>query len=150
MQRAGVIAAPTKVHFQSRRVASCTMRIRCSALGGQPSQPWNSNPIIRLAATASSMINSTMDRMKVAAIESTKNVDEAQLNQQIKDSVRNMRMLTLIAPFAAVSGSADTFYIITKAVASFIKVKAEKTWKHYSFKLNSILFYCPRHLAFPA
>jgi uncharacterized protein YggT (Ycf19 family) len=98
------------------------MRVQCNALGNQPSQPWNSNPIIRLAATASSMINNTMNRMKAAAAESTKNVDEAQLNQQIKDSVKNMRMLALIAPFAAVSGSADTFYIITKAVASFIKL----------------------------
>lgn len=123
MQRAGVICAPTKVQFRPKRVASCTMRVQCSALGGQPSQPWNSNPIIRLAATASSMINSTIYRMKAAAVESTKNVDEAQLNQQIKDSVKNMRMLALIAPFAAVSGSADTFYIITKAVASFIKVR---------------------------
>lgn len=122
MQRAGVICAPTKVQFRPKRVASCTMRVQCSALGGQPSQPWNSNPIIRLAATASSMINSTIYRMKAAAVESTKNVDEAQLNQQIKDSVKNMRMLALIAPFAAVSGSADTFYIITKAVASFIKL----------------------------
>jgi len=33
-----------------------------------------------------------------------------------------MRVLALVAPFAAVSGSADTFFIITKAVASFIKV----------------------------
>jgi negative regulator of replication initiation len=69
------------------------------------------------------MINNTMLRMKAAAAESTKNVDEAQLNQQIKDSVKSMRMLALVAPFAAVSGSADTFYIITKAVASFIKVR---------------------------
>jgi hypothetical protein len=123
MQRAQVLGAPMKVQFQPRRVGSCTMRVQCNALGGQPSQPWNSNPIIRLAATASSMINNTMLRMKAAAAESTKNVDEAQLNQQIKDSVKSMRMLALVAPFAAVSGSADTFYIITKAVASFIKVR---------------------------
>jgi YggT family protein len=122
MQRTQVLGAPMKVQFQPRRVASCAMRVQCNALGNQPSQPWNSNPIIRLAATASSMINNTMNRMKAAAAESTKNVDEAQLNQQIKDSVKNMRMLALIAPFAAVSGSADTFYIITKAVASFIKL----------------------------
>jgi hypothetical protein len=135
MQRAGVMPAPMKVYLQPRRVASCTVRVQCSALGGQPSQPWNSNPIIRLAATASSMISSSINRMKLSAVESTKNVDEAQLNQQIKDSVKNMRMLALIAPFAAVSGSADTFYIITKAVASFIKVRDKETWRYYSYKI---------------
>jgi len=31
-------------------------------------------------------------------------------------------MLAMVVPFAAVSGSTDTFFIITKAVASFIKL----------------------------
>lgn len=31
-------------------------------------------------------------------------------------------MLAVVAPLAAVGGSTDTFFIITKAVASFIKV----------------------------
>jgi len=49
-------------------------------------------------------------------------VDAEDLNAQIKQSVRSMRMLALVVPFAAVSGSTDTFFIITKAVASFIKL----------------------------
>jgi hypothetical protein len=44
------------------------------------------------------------------------------ISQQIKESVGHMRVLALVAPFAAMSGSADTFFVITKAVASFIKV----------------------------
>lgn len=44
------------------------------------------------------------------------------VNLQIKESVRQMRILAVVAPFAAVSGGADTFFIVTKAVASFIKV----------------------------
>jgi len=48
--------------------------------------------------------------------------DARELNAQIKESVKSMRMLAMVIPFAAVSGSTDTFFIITKAVASFIKL----------------------------
>lgn len=48
--------------------------------------------------------------------------EAAEINAQIKESMRSMKMLALVMPFAAVSGSTDTFFIITKAVASFIKV----------------------------
>ena len=121
MQRVQALGAPLKVHLPVRRVMTCRMRVQCSASSGQPSQPFT-NPIVRLAATASSMINGMKARMMTAATEATQNIDEAQLNQQIKDSVKQMRMMAMIVPFAAVSGSADTFFIITKAVASFIKV----------------------------
>jgi hypothetical protein len=104
---------------------SCSMRVKCSAAGAQPSRPIGpASPIARLAATASAMVNGVVHRMRVTAEEATAGMDEAALNQQIKDSVKNMRMLALVAPFAAVSGSADTFFIITKAVASFIKVRS--------------------------
>lgn len=53
---------------------------------------------------------------------SLKDVDAEELNAQIKQSVKSMRMLAMVVPFAAVSGSTDTFFIITKAVASFIKL----------------------------
>ena len=120
MQRVQTLGAPLKVSLPQRRTLQCVRRVQCSAIGGQPSQP---NPIVfRLAAAASAMVNGVMNRMKTAAEEYKQTVDEAELNQQIKDSVKNMRMLALVAPFAAVSGSADTFFIITKAVASFIKV----------------------------
>lgn len=124
MQRAQTLGAPLKVQMGQRRPLSCAMRVQCSAAGTQPSRPIGPfNPIARLAATASAMVNGVVHRMRMAAEEATVGVDEAALNQQIKDSVKNMRMLALVAPFAAVSGSADTFFIITKAVASFIKVR---------------------------
>jgi len=43
-------------------------------------------------------------------------------NAQIKAAVKNMRCLAAVAPFAAASGSTNTFILITKAVGSFIKV----------------------------
>lgn len=46
-----------------------------------------------------------------------------EVNLQIKQSIKQLRILAAVAPFAAVSGSADTFFIVTKAVASFIKVR---------------------------
>lgn len=57
-------------------------------------------------------------------IAAAREVNQDEMNNEIRNSVRQMRALALVAPFAAVSGSADTFYVITKAVASFIKVKS--------------------------
>lgn len=45
-----------------------------------------------------------------------------EVNAQIKASIKNMRCLAAVAPFAAVSGSTNTFILITRAVGSFIKV----------------------------
>lgn len=100
-----------------RRVSA----LRCYASSANPPTPV-ANPISRLAATASSLINNTVQKLKAAAVETARQTNEEAVNQQIKESVKQMRMLAIIAPFAAVSGSADTFFIITKAVASFIKV----------------------------
>ena len=44
------------------------------------------------------------------------------LNKSIKQSVRHFHMLGAIAPFAAASGGANTFLLLTKAMARFIKV----------------------------
>jgi hypothetical protein len=48
--------------------------------------------------------------------------DASALNTSIKQSVRNFHMLGAIAPFAAASGGANTFLLLTKAMARFIKV----------------------------
>lgn len=45
-----------------------------------------------------------------------------EVNLQIKQSVKQLRVLAAVAPLAAVSGSADTLFVVTRAVASFIKV----------------------------
>jgi len=59
---------------------------------------------------------------RVAGLSGLGTADAQDINAQIKDSVKSMRMLAMVIPFAAVSGSTDTFFIITKAVASFIKL----------------------------
>lgn len=44
------------------------------------------------------------------------------MSASIKQSVRHFHMLGAIAPFAAASGGANTFLLLTKAMAKFIKV----------------------------
>ncbi len=48
------------------------------------------------------------------------------VNKSIKQSVRHFHMLGAIAPFAAASGGANTFLLLTKAMARFIKVSIMK------------------------
>lgn len=96
--------------------------VRCAGSSNNPSMPV-ANPIIRLASFASGMLNNGLQKVKAAASEAARQTNEEAINQNIKESIKQMRMLAIIAPFAAVSGSADTFFIITKAVASFIKVR---------------------------
>ena len=45
-----------------------------------------------------------------------------EINAHIRSSIKNMKCLAAVAPFAAVGGSTNTFILITKAVGSFIKV----------------------------
>jgi hypothetical protein len=48
--------------------------------------------------------------------------DPAVINSGIKQSVRHFHMLGVIAPFAAASSGANTFLLLTKAMAKFLKV----------------------------
>lgn len=50
------------------------------------------------------------------------------MNTGIRQSVRHMQMLGVIAPFAAASSGANTFLLLTKAMAKFIKVPF-KPWQ---------------------
>jgi hypothetical protein len=50
--------------------------------------------------------------------------DAARVNVNIKQSVRHFHMLGAIAPFAAASSGANTFLLLTKAMAKFIKVRS--------------------------
>jgi hypothetical protein len=59
---------------------------------------------------------------RTAVTQAAAQMAEQDLEAQMKVALKQMRMLTLVAPFAAVSGSTDTFMIITRAVASFIKL----------------------------
>ena len=121
MQRATLLGAtPLRAFSVSRTHYRYVSQVRCSA-AAQPGAPV-AHPVVRLAATASALVGRTVHAVRVAAVEAARATNEADINAQIKDSVKHMRMLALIAPFAAVSSGPDTFFIITKAVASFIKV----------------------------
>jgi len=115
MQRASLYGTSMKLSAVERAPSARRIRVQC---GGSPTAPAPIHPIVRLTGLASNVMRS----VKTAAIEAVRATNEAELNANIKESVRNMRVLALVAPFAAVSGSADTFFIITKAVASFIKL----------------------------
>lgn len=125
MQRA---ALPQRASLpRSRACSSRALAVRCSsaaAAGGrQPAVP--SAPLLRLTAAAAGLVQRCVAGVRAAAAAQVAHVaalDAEELNVQIRGSLKQMRVLALVAPFAAVSGGADTFMIITKAVASFIKL----------------------------
>jgi len=77
--------------------------------------------------------------LNAVAKQPARDIDSEAINAQIKENLRSMRMLALVMPFAAVSGSTDTFFIITKAVASFIKVRLEHVATGSSFDIGDCL-----------
>jgi hypothetical protein len=132
MQR---IAAPIKaqgaVALRAPRVSRptlCRAHARISAAASAAGAPPPPPAVVKLAAAAASMLQGAVSRVKAAATEAARQTDEAALREGVRDSLRQVRTLALVAPFAAVTGSADTFMIITKAVASFIKVGFNSTW----------------------
>ncbi len=98
---------------------------RCSssgaaAAGSRPSLP--SAALLQLTSAAAGVVRAGVASMHAAAAVAARQVAEQDVNAQIRDGVKQMRVLALVAPFAAVSGGTDTFMIITRAVASFIKL----------------------------
>mmetsp|Transcript_10511 Transcript_10511/g.28873 ORF Transcript_10511/g.28873 Transcript_10511/m.28873 type:complete len:218 (+) Transcript_10511:50-703(+) len=59
---------------------------------------------------------------KVSQLSTVSDADAEAINGQIQANLKGMRTLAMVVPFAAVSGSSSTFMILTKAVASFIKL----------------------------
>lgn len=107
----------------SRRLVAaprCSSSAAAAAAPGRPLLP--SGALLRLTAAAAGVVRSGVAAMRAAAAEASRQVAEQDVNAQIRDSVKQMKVLALVAPFAAVSGGADTFMIITRAVASFIKL----------------------------
>lgn len=102
----------------NRNIRNKSISIRCDATLSQHSI----SPLLRLTATATSLINKNITKFKHSITESIKQANADEINAQIKENVRHMRMLAIVAPFAAVTGGANTFFIITKAVASFINL----------------------------
>jgi hypothetical protein len=101
----------------------CALVVRSSSVAGAPGAPQlPSAGLLRLTAAAAALVQRGAAAAKAAAAQAARQVAEEDLNAQIKASVKQMRMLAVVAPLAAVSGGADTFMIITRAVASFIKL----------------------------
>jgi YggT family protein len=113
----------TKLTLESRpsirkRQATTTRKCVVASSSNNPSF-WKNNVAPRGLMRCVWNVKSVLASMAQRTIQ---DVDAEDLNSQIKQSVKSMRMLAMVVPFAAVSGSTDTFFIITKAVASFIKL----------------------------
>lgn len=102
--------------------AARPLAVRCSAAaaGGSPAPPLPG--LVRLTAAAAGVVNAGVAAMRAATARAAAQIAEEDVNAQIREGVRQMRVLALVAPLAAVSGGADTFLIVTRAVASFIKL----------------------------
>lgn len=99
--------------------------IKCTASSAaQPLHPAHPTPFHRVAATVLSFWQHSLKQL--AALLQVKpdqqQASSQDINAQIKAAVKNMRCLAAVAPFAAASGSTNTFILITKAVGSFIKL----------------------------
>lgn len=98
----------------------CHCIIRCSIRDQEKQTSKKSAGILSVLGLGALKAKATLTSMALRACQDT---DADAINAQIKENVKSLRMLALVMPFAAVSGSTDTFFIITKAVASFIKVR---------------------------
>lgn len=116
-------ALPRALSSSGRRMVvapRCSSSGAAAAASGRHSLP--SAALLRLTAAAAGVVRAGVASMRAAAAEAARQVAEQDVNAQIRDGVKQMRVLALVAPFAAVSGGTDTFMIITRAVASFIKL----------------------------
>ncbi|KAI3430364.1 hypothetical protein D9Q98_004959 [Chlorella vulgaris] len=106
----------------SRCRSSRVPALRCSSAATGGGRPLPASPLLRLASTAAALVQRCVSATRTAVTQAAAQMAEQDLEAQMKVALKQMRMLTLVAPFAAVSGSTDTFMIITRAVASFIKL----------------------------
>lgn len=79
-----------------------------------------------LAAAVAGALKTAASRLSVAfhnAIVRGKDVDSEEVNRQVRAAVKQAKILWMVAPFAAMSSSgSNMFLLITRAVASFIKL----------------------------
>lgn len=91
-----------RVSSSSRRAA---LVVRSSSAAGFPGAPQlPSVPLLRLTAAAAALVQRGVAAAKAATAQAARQIAEEDLNAQIKTSMKQMRMLALVAPFAAVSG----------------------------------------------
>ena len=110
MQTARAAAlAPQRPALRASRSSSrrCALVVRSSSAAGAPGAPQlPSAGLLRLTAAAAALVQRGVAAAKAAAAQAARQVAEEDLNAQIKASVKQMRMLAVVAPLAAVSGGA--------------------------------------------
>lgn len=107
--RAAVLA-PQRPALRASSSSSrrCALVVRSSSAAGAPGAPQlPSAGLLRLTAAAAALVQRGVAATKAAAAQAARQVAEEDLNAQIKASVKQMRMLAVVAPLAAVSQTGD-------------------------------------------
>lgn len=87
----------------SRRFA---LVVRSSSAAGAPGAPQlPSTGLLRLTAAAAALVQRGVAAAKAATAQAARQMAEEDINAQIKTGMKQMRMLALVAPLAAVSGA---------------------------------------------
>ncbi|KAL3134047.1 hypothetical protein ABBQ32_008477 [Trebouxia sp. C0010 RCD-2024] len=99
--------------------------LSCTATSAaRPTQPGQPTAIHRAAATILSFWQHSLKQVAGFVRRQPTQMDSAEINAQIRSSIKNMKCLAAVAPLAAISasGSTNTFILITNAVGSFIRL----------------------------
>lgn len=113
---------------QKRRVIASASLGAAASPASQP-EPARFAPLHAVAAAAVAVWRGLAARVAEAVLAARQRLDTADsaaINAQIRGSVKQARMLSAVAPFAAASTytgtTSNTLLLLTRAVASFIKV----------------------------
>lgn len=101
------LRASSKCSSSSRR---CALVVRSSAAGAPGAPQLPSAGLLRLTAAAAALVQRGVAAAKAAATQAARQVAEEDLNAQIKASVKQMRMLAVVAPLAAVSAEYQRWF----------------------------------------
>ena len=101
---------------------SVRLLARCQAAGAVP--PPMRSPVATLAEAASGVLQGVALSMKRAFEQAAQQIDAANVNDQLRQSLKSMRTLALVLPLATVTmHRGDTLFVLTKSVASFLKAR---------------------------
>lgn len=115
---------PTPLHppahrLPARRPAARLTPARASAAAATPAAtPPPSRRTLSLASAATALVT----RVRTALATPPDAETAAALNAGIKDNLRGLRTLAVVAPLAVTTGGEHVFLLLTRSVASFIKL----------------------------
>jgi len=116
------ISRPSRRTLAFKLVAHASASIVASPPLKEEPKPWG----LVVAASVAATLRQAADRISTAFKNacSGKELDSEDVNKQVKWVAKHVKIMWAVAPFAAVSSSssANTFLLITRAVASFIKL----------------------------